>query len=620
MRTSARSRSRSCSSFSERRASIASAARTSLTDGKACRGECSFDLLLGLGFLRQEGHFGPGALHELSLQLEFSFGGELFEYSAKDFRAKASREQAAQIFSGHSRLQRIFLVKALYAIGGLLRQIGESRNRIESGSFWRHQADSLGCREASNRVQNLSIGPASTRRNLLLSQAKKRAFHQLKENFGFVAALHRQKKSFTRRFPGARAAWNRVGHHSSADGGERRRLPDDETIAREQQHGVPELELREGLAPGGDLPSVKQRDLGHGLKGAAMEMHLCPVLQFGCQGEKFELHVGSPRGPKAAGSRQGHTALQRMMIDTGKVDGRALAGFCAFGGFAARMNAAHAQAFAARKELHFVARGDAAAKQRAGYDGAKSLDRESAVDRQAEVAARIFAGNLEGLLQQGFFQIREARFRFRTDGNNRRALEKRTAKIVFHFQAREFERIAVDQIGLGENNQAALDPQQAADVEVFAGLRLDGLIRGNDQQHQIHSRRAREHVADKTFMAGNIHETKLDAALFQEREAKIDRDSAALFFFQAVGVGAGKGFNQRRFAVVDMAGGTDDDVLRHERPSDRYRRDAIQKVRSRSNRGGLLCGGDFVHNRLGRRARVTGGGDRTANHQVVGAR
>ena len=44
-------------------------------------------------------------------------------------------------------------------------------------------------------------------------------------------------------------------------------------------------------------------------------------------------------------------------------------------------------------------------------------------------------------------------------------------------------------------------------------------------------------------------------------KAEIDGDAAALFFFQTVGINAGQGFDQRGLAVVDVAGGADDDAF-----------------------------------------------------------
>ncbi len=93
-------------------------------------------------------------------------------------------------------------------------------------------------------------------------------------------------------------------------------------------------------------------------------------------------------------------------------------------------------------------------------------------------------------------------------------------------------------------------------------MRFDGFVGGDDQQHQIDSRCARQHVADETLVPRHIDKSKADAAFFQERETQIDGDAAALFFLQAVGMRTGEGFDQRRLAVVNMPGRTDNYALR----------------------------------------------------------
>ena len=45
------------------------------------------------------------------------------------------------------------------------------------------------------------------------------------------------------------------------------------------------------------------------------------------------------------------------------------------------------------------------------------------------------------------------------------------------------------------------------------------------------------------------------------REAEIDGDAAALFFFQAIGIDAGERLYERRFSMIDVACGSNDDVL-----------------------------------------------------------
>ena len=44
------------------------------------------------------------------------------------------------------------------------------------------------------------------------------------------------------------------------------------------------------------------------------------------------------------------------------------------------------------------------------------------------------------------------------------------------------------------------------------------------------------------------------------REAELDRDAARLLFLQAIGIDAGQRLDQRALAVIDVAGGADDDV------------------------------------------------------------
>lgn len=46
------------------------------------------------------------------------------------------------------------------------------------------------------------------------------------------------------------------------------------------------------------------------------------------------------------------------------------------------------------------------------------------------------------------------------------------------------------------------------------------------------------------------------------REAQVDRDAARFFFRQTIGVGAGERLDQRCLAVIDMAGGGENEILR----------------------------------------------------------
>jgi hypothetical protein len=67
-------------------------------------------------------------------------------------------------------------------------------------------------------------------------------------------------------------------------------------------------------------------------------------------------------------------------------------------------------------------------------------------------------------------------------------------------------------------------------------------------------------------MPGHVYETKADLVALRRwylevSEANVDGDSAALLFFQAVGIDAGEGLDQRGLAVVNVSGGADYDTF-----------------------------------------------------------
>jgi len=82
---------------------------------------------------------------------------------------------------------------------------------------------------------------------------------------------------------------------------------------------------------------------------------------------------------------------------------------------------------------------------------------------------------------------------------------------------------------------------------VFASLRLDAFIGGDYEQHQVDAAHARQHVAHKALVAGNIDEAQAQLAAigggkFEVGKPYVNRNAAPLFFFEAVGIDAGQSF------------------------------------------------------------------------------
>ena len=101
--------------------------------------------------------------------------------------------------------------------------------------------------------------------------------------------------------------------------------------------------------------------------------------------------------------------------------------------------------------------------------------------------------------------------------------EKRTAQEILHLQPHHVERVAVDQVRLGQHRNAPAHRQQTADVEMLPSLRLDGFIRRDHQQHQVDARDSGQHVAHKTLMAGDVHEAQSEGFAPGQRQLQMGK-------------------------------------------------------------------------------------------------
>src|SRR5450759_2106190 len=92
-------------------------------------------------------------------------------------------------------------------------------------------------------------------------------------------------------------------------------------------------------------------------------------------------------------------------------------------------------------------------------------------------------------------------------------------------------------------------------------LRHDALISRDHQHHRVEPMRAGQHVADEAGVPRDIDNADLEAARkTQVRKSEVDGHAASLLFGEAVWVDPGEGGDQGRLAMVDMPGGTDDEI------------------------------------------------------------
>ena len=227
---------------------------------------------------------------------------------------------------------------------------------------------------------------------------------------------------------------------------------------------------------------------------------------------------------------------------------------------AVHLQPAHAHAAAGGKHLELLARGDGPRHQRPRHHRPESLQHERAIDGQPHQPPRRPARRPRGqppeLVAQGVEP--EAGPRRHTD--HRRAVQERARHQLAGFDLRQRDAVRIRHVALGEHDGATRDPEQAADVEVLAGLRHHRLVGGHDQQHGVDAVRPGQHVAHEPLVAGHVDEGRDHArAEVGVREPEIDGDPALLLLLQAVGIGAGQRAHERALAVIDVAGGADDE-------------------------------------------------------------
>ena len=230
------------------------------------------------------------------------------------------------------------------------------------------------------------------------------------------------------------------------------------------------------------------------------------------------------------------------------------------------LHAAHPHAHSAGVQFQFVFHADGPAEQGASDHRAKSLHGEHAVNRQPRQRRRIPRRGHCPHAHDRLLEFFHPFFRARADSDNRRArrFQERTAKKLFHFHSHDVQSLAVHCIGLGEDRDPMPNAQKPENVEVFTRLRFDGFVRRDDQQHQVHAAHSSQHVAHKALVPWYIYKPKLQrlavrAGQVPVRKAQINRDPPAFFLLQSVCVNPRKRFDQRRFAVIDVPRGSDDE-------------------------------------------------------------
>ena len=197
--------------------------------------------------------------------------------------------------------------------------------------------------------------------------------------------------------------------------------------------------------------------------------------------------------------------------------------------------------------------------QRSGDDGAAALRREHPVDPQPGTSPVARPCRARHECVEFATKLVEARTRGRRDRHDGCIGQEGADEVIGDVHVGQLEQLGVDQIRLGEHDDARLDAEQFENPEVLLRLRLPPLGGGHDEHTGRDTTDPGEHVAEELHVTGHVDEAEfLTGRQRRVCEAEIDGEPAALLLRQTVRVGAGECEHERRLAVVDVTRRRDD--------------------------------------------------------------
>ncbi len=116
-----------------------------------------------------------------------------------------------------------------------------------------------------------------------------------------------------------------------------------------------------------------------------------------------------------------------------------------------------------------------------------------------------------------------------------------------------------NQIAFGDNRHRCADSHRFQDEGVVAALLHPSIIGGDAEESAIKRPDSADHIADEACMTGHVDDPDyISLSVYIGSEPQLDRTIAFLLFGESIGVGCGQRLYQSRFAMVHMAGGSND--------------------------------------------------------------
>jgi hypothetical protein len=245
--------------------------------------------------------------------------------------------------------------------------------------------------------------------------------------------------------------------------------------------------------------------------------------------------------------------------DTGQADSRPTARLTPIHRGAVDLDRSHAADSTAGQQRHFVSDPNSAGPGGSRNHRAHAGEGERPVHGEPEQVARRARHYAASVVRDQPAQLLHARAGACGDGHGWAKRDRRPGQPFGQLRGDQLQPVAVHQVDLAQHRNAVRHTEMLQDREVLECLRHDALVRRDDQEGEVHARRAGHHGAHEVFVARHVHEAGDPAAAqIQRSEVQVDGDPAPPLLRKAVHGPPGKGRHQRRLPVVDVPGGPDD--------------------------------------------------------------
>src|SRR5947207_138437 len=199
----------------------------------------------------------------------------------------------------------------------------------------------------------------------------------------------------------------------------------------------------------------------------------------------------------------------------------------------------------------------------ASYDSSDAAQNERAINREARFAEIALGDEHAEFARELRFQFLDAAPGCDRCPNDCRISEWRIAELGADLFLGRVCRF--NEVNFRERDDDAPHPEINQNLEMLFRLRHPSVVSRDNEQREIDRTDARDHVLDEIFVPRHVHDPDAEQYVrhsqFKLRKTHLDRDSAQLFFGEAIGIDTGERTHERALAVINMPGRREDEPL-----------------------------------------------------------